>query len=93
MIGLKHCPFCGGKKVKIQKADMHLGTFNVYCCKCFAFGPIKTTKNKAALAWHSRVDSQKRIVTPTLELGAVERANLEGQIKALKATIKIMVKK
>ena len=91
--GLRRCPFCGNKKVKIQKADLILGTFNVHCDKCYAFGPPKTTKNKAALAWHKRTESQKRIITPTIEMGAVERANFEGQIKALKVALKIVVKK
>lgn len=88
--GTKRCPFCGSKKLEVIVADPILKAYRVQCESCFGMGPIKLTKNKALLAWHNRVDSGKRIVTPSIDMGAVERAGYEGQIKGLKAAINIL---
>lgn len=88
--GTKRCPFCGSKKLSVIISDPILKTYHVHCDSCFAFGPPKVKKNKALLAWHNRVNDSRRIVTPSIDMGAVERAKYEGVIRGLKSAIKIL---
>jgi Lar family restriction alleviation protein len=51
-VALVRCPFCGGKRITIERA-LDKARFGI-CEKCYACGPEGKTNDQAIEAWNSR---------------------------------------
>ncbi len=58
MLGLRRCPFCGSKDLRIDdvsEAWWDSGVqYGVCCSDCYAVGPYKDTEIQAGDAWNQR---------------------------------------
>ena len=57
MTELNHCPFCGGKHIKLFKT-WAFGPFWLSCEDCLAIGPDGATEDEAIQLWNKRPEVQ-----------------------------------
>ncbi len=57
-VKLKACPFCGFNQGKGEEefatSNQGKGTYSVYCERCHATGPMRSTMDMAIFAWNER---------------------------------------